>query len=176
MNLARPDFFSLLSLPRTFRIDRASLDANYRTLQTIVHPDKFASRPAAEQRIAAARSADLNTAYQVLKNSAQRAQYLCDLQVNTQEKNADRSLSPAFLMEQMDLREALADVKSACDQPTLANLSSQVSTAKRQTEQALNKLLDDDGNYAAAQMKINELMFLEKLLTEIGDVQAALDH
>ena len=156
-------------------MDRAKLDANYRTLQTIVHPDKFASRPAAEQRVAAARSADLNVAYQTLKNSAQRAQYLCDLQDVTQDKSKGRTLNPAFLMEQIELREALAEAKSGSNQSILKELSIEVATARRNTEDDLSRLLDDERNFAAAQMKINEFMFLEKLLTEIGDAQAALD-
>ena len=156
-------------------MDRAKLDLNYRTLQTIVHPDKFASRPASEQRVAAARSADLNAAYQTLKNPAQRAQYLCDLQAITQDKSKGRTLDPAFLMEQMELREALADAKNGSNQSILKKLSVEVATAWSSTEHDLSRLLDEEGNFAAAQMKINEFMFLEKLLTEIGDAQAALD-
>lgn len=175
MNPARPDHFALLSLPRSFRIDRAKLDLNYRTLQVVVHPDKFASRPAAEQRVAAARSADLNAAYQTLKSPAQRAQYLCDLQAVTQDKTKERSLSAAFLMEQMELREALADAKSESDQSVLKKLSGEVAATWQRAELDLSRLLDDERDFVAAQMKINEFMFLEKLLAEISDAQATLD-
>ena len=106
----------------------------------------------------------------------QRAQYLCDLQNTSNDKILDHELSPAFLMDQMDLREALVDAKAQANRSVLEKLSSQVLTAKHQSEQDIARLLDDDGNYAAAQKKINELMFLEKLVSEIGDVQATLDY
>ena len=159
-------------MPRLFRIDRASLDAHYRQMQAVIHPDKFASRPSSEQRLAAARSADLNTAYQTLKNSALRAQYLCDLQADSSDvgDRASAAKLPAeFLIQQMQYREALSDAKAQRSASQLADLQAQVTPLKRTAEDDLARLIDDEHSFAFARQKINEFMFIDKLLNEIAD-------
>ena len=42
MNLDADDF-TLLGLPKTFTLDRAQLDTQWKTLQAQVHPDRFAA-------------------------------------------------------------------------------------------------------------------------------------
>ena len=165
-------------------MDKSILDANYRQLQAVIHPDKFVSRPASEQRMAAARSADLNTAYQTLKNPAQRAQYLCDLNADSiarVDRVSPSKLPTEFLMEQMQYREALGEAKAHtaahgahATAEQLEALRVQVVPIMQRTHDDLARLLDDEHNFESAQLKVNEFMFIDKLLAEIGDAQLHL--
>ena len=71
--MGAPCHFALFDLQPDFRIDLAQLGERYRTLARSVHPDRFADADARDQRLALERAAQLNDAYQVLKNAPQRA-------------------------------------------------------------------------------------------------------
>jgi molecular chaperone HscB len=75
-----PDFnknyFELFNLPVEFGIDRALLSERYRRLQQDMHPDRYATASAQQQRIAVQYSALVNEAYATLNKPLSRALYL----------------------------------------------------------------------------------------------------
>ncbi len=73
------DHFTLMGLPRAFRIDTAALDKRYRELQAEVHPDRFAHAGDAEKRLSLQWATKVNEAYQTLKKPLPRAKYLLHL-------------------------------------------------------------------------------------------------
>jgi molecular chaperone HscB len=74
------NFFEVFELPEKLVIDIATLEAQFYSLSRRLHPDRFASRPAAEQEEALRKSSLLNDAYRNLKDPIQRTQYLLKLQ------------------------------------------------------------------------------------------------
>lgn len=78
MTLPNPDadFFTIFSLPRKLHIDTAALETAFYAQSRKLHPDRFASKPAAEQEAALTRSSRLNDAYRTLKDPIARTQYL----------------------------------------------------------------------------------------------------
>jgi len=107
-------FFAVFDLPVSFDVDLGVLSARYREAQRAVHPDKFAHAPEAERRLSVQMAARINEAYQVLKDPLSRGRYLLELQ-GVALDDADTAFDAAFLMEQMELRERLADVKNSTD-------------------------------------------------------------
>ena len=107
------DFFTLMGLPQSYAIDTARLDSAYRELQARVHPDRFVSGTDAEKRLAMQWATHANEAYRTLRRPLDRARYLLKLRgVDTGEQ--DNTAMPAeFLMQQMEWREAVADVANA---------------------------------------------------------------
>ncbi len=104
------DFFTLFDLPVSFEIDLNALAECYREVQRAVHPDKFANASEAERRLSVQMAARVNEAYRTLKDPLARARYLLELRgVELDEKNT--AVDSAFLMEQIELRERLADVR-----------------------------------------------------------------
>jgi molecular chaperone HscB len=166
------DHFDLLGMPARFAVDRDALDAAWRDVQARVHPDKHAAGSAQERRIAMQWASSANEAYRVLRSPLARARYLCeragiDLQVET-----NTSMSPAFLMRQMEWREALDDAKAARDAAALDALKSELQAERRQMISELGVLLDEKHDYASAASHVREWMFLEKFSEEI---EAVLD-
>jgi molecular chaperone HscB len=163
MNLQSTDF-ELFQLPPQFAQDRAALDAKWKELQRQTHPDNFASEGAAAQRVAMQWSVRINEAYQRLKDPVKRADYLCEL--NGAPINAERNTAmPAdFLIQQMELREALDDAKS---EEKLSKISFQANQYAREQLLKTERLLDQDRDYFAAAQAVRALMFIEKFQSDV---------
>lgn len=107
--------FELFGLPQSFVIDRELLDQRYRELQRSVHPDRFANASEQERRLSVQRAAQINEAYRILKDPLRRGHYLLELGGYTFSDQQHTTNDAEFLMEQMELREALGAVRIAAD-------------------------------------------------------------
>ncbi|HEY8357226.1 MAG TPA: Fe-S protein assembly co-chaperone HscB, partial [Ramlibacter sp.] len=116
MNLNDNDFH-LFDLPERFAQDGTAIAARWKELQREAHPDKFAAKGGAAQRVALQWSVRINEAYQRLKDPLKRAAYLCELRGAPIAAESNTAMPAAFLMEQMEWREALdeADGEPALD-------------------------------------------------------------
>ncbi|MFY8103020.1 MAG: Fe-S protein assembly co-chaperone HscB [Ramlibacter sp.] len=169
MNLADSDF-ALFALPERFRQDRAALDARWKELQREAHPDRFAAKGAAAQRVALQWSVRINEAYQRLKDPLKRAAYLCELRGAPINAENNTAMPPAFLMQQMAWREALDEAASDGD---LEAIDRELSAARTQALEAIGRLLDEAGDAPAAAQEVRALMFIERF---DHDVQARFDQ
>lgn len=100
------DFFSLLSVLPSFDVDIAHIEKAYFREQRLFHPDRFIGKTEEEKLQAMQRSADINQAYETLKDPLKRAQYLLLSQgmfVGTEKDSVKPSQE--LLMEIMELRE-----------------------------------------------------------------------
>lgn len=158
------DDFTLFDLPRGFVLDATALAQRWRALQTEVHPDRFAAQGAAAQRVAMQWAVRVNEAYQRLKDPLARATYLCELAGHRLDPHDNQALPPAFLTQQMEWREALADASTADDVNTLdADVSSQLQQLRAEVQADL----DERHDAAAAVPKLRRWMFLARLREEI---------
>ena len=74
------DYFAIFSLPRHLQIDLPALEKTFYAQSRKLHPDRFASKPAAEQEAALAASSQLNDAYRTLRDPITRTEYLLSLE------------------------------------------------------------------------------------------------
>ncbi len=81
MSPEKPDnYFAQFGLPRHLRIDTSALEKAFYAQSRKLHPDRFASRPPAEQEAALAASSQLNDAYRTLRDPIARTEYLLALE------------------------------------------------------------------------------------------------
>lgn len=73
-------YFSLFFLPRHLHIDLRALEKTFYAQSRQLHPDRFTTRPVAEQAEALARSSALNDAYRTLRDPLARTEYLLELE------------------------------------------------------------------------------------------------
>lgn len=166
------DHFELFGLPKRFRIDRASLDSAWRELQTKVHPDRFAAGSDAEKRVALQWASRVNEAYRVLRSPLQRARYLCEIAGHDVGAESNTAMAPAFLMQQMEWREALDDARASGSQDAFDALSAQLDEARDDMLDTLTKLLDGDpADFGTAVSRVREWMFIERLGEELQAAQ-----
>jgi molecular chaperone HscB len=168
MNLQSNDF-ELFGLPLRFAQDRAAIDARWKELQREAHPDKFAAQGAAAQRVAMQWSVRINEAYQRLKEPLKRAAYLCELNGAPIDAENNTAMPKAFLMEQMEWREALEEATTEAD---LDQLSAQLMRSRRHVVQEIEALLDTRQDYAQAAQQVRALMFIERFA---ADVEARIE-
>ena len=165
------DDFELFGTPRQHALDRAALDARWRALQAEVHPDRFAVDGAAAQRIAMQWAVRVNEAYQRLKDPLQRAAYLCELNGAAIEAENNTAMPKAFLMQQMEWREALDDAREL---PGVEQLADDVAAHRRAALTQLEATLDQAHDYAAAAQQVRALMFVERFAHDVDQRLEAL--
>ena len=167
--------FQLFGLAQSYQTDTAQLEQQYRALQALVHPDKSAHLPDAEQRLAMQRATLVNEAYQTLRSPLRRARYLLSLYgVDTQEEN-NTVMPMDFLAAQMELREAVAEAQQAGDATVLDKLEAQIKRETRELDAQLAVKIDTEKDYATAAGLVRKLRFMEKLAEEIHAAYDAID-
>ena len=169
MNLNDTDF-QLFAVPATFAQDRAVLDARWKDLQREAHPDRFAAQGAAAQRVAMQWSVRINEAYQRLRDPIRRASYICELNGAPLNAENNTAMPGAFLMQQMEWREALDDAR---DIAAVEVLQEDVETTRARALSSLDWLIDEKGDYPGAVQQVRALMFIERFSQ---DVETKLDQ
>jgi len=163
--------FELFGLPAAFSLDRVLLDLQWKSLQREAHPDRFASEGASAQRIAMQWSVRINEAYNRLKNPLKRAAYLCELNGAAVNAENNTSMPSAFLMQQMEWREALDDCKAVKVVESkiegLEKLLEEVDASHAESLKQIASLIDADQNFSAAVGQVRALMFIEKFAQEV---------
>jgi molecular chaperone HscB len=167
--------FELFGLPALFRTDMDGLESAYRKLQNEVHPDRFVAAGESEKRLSMQWATRVNEAFQTLKKPLERGVYLLHLQGIEALSEKQTAYPPAFLIQQMEWREAIGDARSARNAGALDKLMRELRTESKNLEQALAVELDDQKNYQAAAGTLRQLKFMHKLVEEIGDAQEELD-
>jgi molecular chaperone HscB len=164
-----PDAFALLGLAPAFDLDPAAIEAAFFERTRELHPDRFATAPAAERVAALSRSRALNDAYQILKKPVARAEYLLERAGVTIGDN--ERLDPEMILRVLELREELAEARAANDRDKLGAL--QANMAKRRA-QALGELpgLFAAADLAGAKRVLIALRYIDRYLEECD---AALD-
>lgn len=158
--------FALFGLPERFAIDLAALDAKWKQLQGAAHPDRFASDTAAAQRVAMQWAIRINEAYRRLKDPLARAGYLCALHgVDLQAEN-NTAMPAAFLMQQMEWRDALSEATSL---DAVESLAGEVTAARKATLQSLQAQIDGaaEVDWRAVAGTVRGLMFVDKFMNDI---------
>lgn len=166
--------FELFQLPQRFAIDSAALDRAYREVQNRVHPDKFVGATDTEKRVAMQWATRANEAYQTLKNPFKRAAYLCELNGVDLQTESNTAMPPAFLMQQMEWRDALEEAKAGRDLNGLEALDAELRTLRNALTARIGGQLDG-GDFDAAAQGVRQLMFLEKFGEEVQAVFEKLE-
>ena len=164
MNLQSDDF-ELFGLPVQFAQDRAAIGARWKELQGEAHPDKFAAQGLSAQRVAMQWSVRINEAYQRLKQPLSRASYICELHGAPIQAENNTAMPTAFLMQQMQWREALDEAE------TLQNMDEIAVTVSKSGRELLSKIehaLDIEKNFIGAAQLVRSLMFIERFASEVN--------
>jgi molecular chaperone HscB len=170
--------FELFGLKAGFEVDGETLALRYRDLQKETHPDRFANASEQERRLSVQLAAQINEAFRVLKNPLARARYLLELQGVTLD-DTDTRMEPEFLMEQMELRETLAEIPQAkAPFDALEGLRSQLEARERALIEALRRDFDDGSDVALQRARevVRKMQFIQRLLGEAEVLEEDLVH
>ena len=164
--------FELFGLEPAYALDLEHLDRAYLDIQSQVHPDRHAQAGDAERRASMQMTTRVNEAHRTLKNPVQRAKYLLEINGVDVGFETDTAMPAEFLMEQIELREAL---EGARDAAALGVLEKIIFEKKRVLEAQIAHCTDVLKEYAAAAGPVRKLMFLERLDEEVNAAYEAFD-
>jgi molecular chaperone HscB len=102
------NYFELYGLPVSFHPDATAVKAKFYELSRQYHPDRYAQAGEAALDEALRMAAMNNDAYKTLKSSDALMAYILKLNALLQD-DEKYALPPAFLMEMMDINEALSE-------------------------------------------------------------------
>ena len=126
------NYFELYDIPVSFNVDGAQIKHKFYELSKKYHPDFYINEPPDRQDEILQLSTLNNKAYQVLSNPLRRIEYILELYKLIAE--GDRyQLPQSFLIEMMDINEALMELQFETDSSLLEKVKNQVD----ETEAAL---------------------------------------
>jgi molecular chaperone HscB len=170
------DPFSTLGFPRRYEIDMHKLETSYRELQKALHPDKHAGASASQRRMSLLRAVEVNEAYRVLKDDMRRAEALLLLHDGGKPREHG-SEDPEFLMEVLELREALGEAKQAKDLARVRRMAADITERAVQARAALVQAFDavpaspDAAELARVSGLIGRLKYFRRFLDEVNSIE-----
>jgi len=171
------NYFDLLGMTESFDIDLQQLKSNNLRLQKTLHPDGNLHQTTAQQMTAANKLAEVNQAFRTLNSGYDRGEYMLRLLGVNKADEAQTIKNPELLMEQMELREELSEIRQLDDpEQSLELFSDGVKQLINQQHSQVSKLFD------ASQVELTiisealvKLRFQEKLQQEIIRFEEQLD-
>ncbi len=109
------NYYELFKLPITPVIDKSGISKKYFELQKEFHPDFYTNETEADKEKALEQSAAINKGFNIFSNKEKTLEYFLQLKgiITTDEKY---NLPPDFLMEMMELNEAIDDKNTQAQQ------------------------------------------------------------
>ena len=132
-----------------------------------MHPDRFANAGDAERRASLQWTTRVNEAFQVLKDPVARAKHLLELHGVDVAFETNTAMPPEFLMQQMELREALEEATEKKNSRSLDGLRSDLRREQAALEKQIAEAIDGRQDYEGAAGLVRKLMFLDRLDEEI---------
>jgi molecular chaperone HscB len=167
--------FELFGLSASFGLETEALERSYREIQSRVHPDRFAHAGDAERRASLQWTTRVNEAYRTLKDPVQRAKHLLELHGVDVAFETNTAMPPEFLMQQMELREALESATAAQDASRLDALRAELAQSRLVLEQRIGEAIDAKKDYRGAAELVRKLQFLDKLESEIDSAYESVE-
>jgi len=164
--------FELFGLAPAFAVEADALERSYREIQSKVHPDRFAHAGDAERRASLQWTTRVNEAYRTLKDPVQRAKHLLELHGVDVAFETNTAMPAEFLMEQMELREALENAK---DPSALDELRKRLRQEQSAMERQIGDSIDNQKDYNGAAGLVRKLQFLDRLDEEIDSAYEGLE-
>jgi len=172
-SLFSKDYFQLFNFPAVYDIDRDVLTQRYRDMQGLIHPDRFVNATEKERRISVQLAALINQAYNVLKSPLGRARYLLQLRgVDIDDSVTSKDI--AFLTEQIELRECLADAQHSDNaEPALMQLANELQKRLMKLQLAIEEAFEEDASESLvkAHRLYDEMQFISRLNDELDEIE-----
>lgn len=155
------NYFELYDIPVSFNPDQGLVKQTFYALSKKYHPDFYINDNQAKQDEVLELSTLNNKAFQVLKDPQKRLHYILQLK-NKLNEGENYALPQSFLMEMMEVNEALMDLEFEPDLSKIASIKQQVDDFEQALTKELSNLTASFDEASAAEQ--------DNLLTAIKDV------
>lgn len=167
------DYFAFYGLPLSFNPDMAVVKQQFYALSKKYHPDFYINESQEKQAEVLELSTVNNKAYQVLSDPQKRLHYILEFKGILKE-GENYALPQSFLMDMMEVNEALMDLQFEPDAARLAVLKAEVATIEQGIAAEIGKqtALFDTLNAVAQDdslLVIKDLYYRNKYLIRIRE-------
>ncbi|WP_026899154.1 Fe-S protein assembly co-chaperone HscB [Daejeonella oryzae] len=167
------NYFEFYELPVLFHVNETEVKKKFYELSKKYHPDFFANESEARQQEILELSTLNNKAYQVLSHPLKRIEYILGLN-NLMAEGDKYQLPQDFLMDMMDVNEALMEQEFEPDAAALDSISRQVDEIEKKlfdelkvnTESFDREPLEQHENTL---LKIKDIWYRQKYLLRIRE-------
>jgi len=167
------NYFEFYDLPVAFNINQQLVKRKFYELSKQYHPDFYINESREKQQEILELSTLNNKAYQVLSDLRKRIEYVLDLNGLLVE-GEKYQLPPDFLMEMMEVNEALMELEFDTDAAQVDRVSAQVELIEGELKSDLDALLaefdqaEEDRRKAIVE-QIKDIWYRQKYLLRIRD-------
>lgn len=167
------DYFEFYKLPVSFNPDAQLVKQQFYALSKKYHPDFYINESAEKQEEVLELSTLNNKAYQVLSDPQKRLHYILELKGILAE-GENYSLPQDFLMEMMDVNEALMELQFEPDTVKLEEIKKEIDNIADSMQQELDRLIvvfdmQNKDTEAITLAAIKDLYYRKKYLNRIND-------
>jgi molecular chaperone HscB len=167
------DYFELYGLPVSFNPDPKLVKHKFYELSKKYHPDFYINDDEEKQEEVLQLSTLNNKAFHVFRDAQRRIQYVLTLKGMLDEGD-HYALPQSFLMEMMDVNEALMDLQDEPDASKLASITSEIDAIEKTLLDELNGLTASFDTQGAEEQErtlkaIKDLYYRNKYLLRIRE-------
>ena len=179
--------FEVLGMRTSARLDRSVLRKRLLELQRLMHPDFHGAAGEALKDLAEHNTAELNAAFEMLRDESKRASWLVE-SLGGPTESAERQMPQAFLMEVMEWNEELEELKAAAEPaatlPRLEDFRAQLNLERaRLLEDVLDRLeeelareLHEPDALSSLRRDLNAIRYIDRALTEVATLTLAAEE
>jgi len=167
------NYFELYNLPVSFNPNPQLVKKQFYALSKQYHPDFYINESEEKQEEVLELSTLNNKAFQVFKDPQKRLHYVLELKGKLVE-GENYALPQSFLMEMMDVNEALMELEFDSDPAKLAELKDQTAQIEQNLAQELETLTTQFDNNSFADEEtilkaIKDIYYRNKYLWRIKE-------
>lgn len=167
------NYFELYHLPLSFQPDRSLVKKKFYELSKRYHPDFYVNESDEKQAEILELSTMNNKAYQVLSDPLKCIEYV--LSLNNMLADGDKYVLPQdFLMEMMEVNEALMEMEFDHDELKLAELTAQIDAMELALFDELKSATDEfnsnlEKDSESILLRIKDIWYRQKYLLRIRE-------
>lgn len=165
-------YFELFGIPVQLKIAPAGLSARFFALSREFHPDFHAQADEATREEMLEKSAMLNKAWKTFQSPDETIKYVLQLK-GLLEEEEKYQLPPDFLMEVMDMNEALMEPEEA----DIADLGNKIDSLQTEIYDPVKKMVENYQDMAVSEkelLQVKEYYYKKKYLDRIRQQLAGM--
>ncbi|TKC08369.1 Fe-S protein assembly co-chaperone HscB [Pedobacter polaris] len=167
------NYFELYGIPVSFNPDQQLIKTKFYALSKQYHPDFYINESQEKQDEVLELSTLNNKAFQVLKDPQKRLHYILDLKGQLVE-GENYALPQSFLMEMMDVNEALMDLEFEPDTSKLTQVKTDIAAFEESLANELTTLtstfdVSTTNEYDGLLKAIKDIYYRNKYLWRIKE-------
>ncbi|MEZ4884220.1 MAG: Fe-S protein assembly co-chaperone HscB [Chitinophagales bacterium] len=165
------NYFEFYQLPIAFKIDAKKLKRKFYEYSRKYHPDFFVQASASEQEDVLEKATINNKAFKTLSNLNSRIKYVLECK-GIIEEGEKYQLPPMFLMEMMEVNEALMDLQFEADAANLKQITQQVNRIEADLFESVSYIIENykDGVSDESDLKkVKDFYFKKRYLLRIRE-------